>query len=71
MMKIRKERKESDTSDIKSDGDVNSPHSKKVRKDQSKVMATMDMVSEELAVIYATKAISKLGIETNDNDIKN
>ena len=68
--RYRKERKESDTSDIKSDGDVNSPDSKKVRKDQSEVMATMDIVNEELAVVYATEAISKLSIETNDNDIK-
>ncbi|CAL4203620.1 unnamed protein product, partial [Meganyctiphanes norvegica] len=38
--------------------------------DQNEVMATMDMVNEELAIVYATEAISKLGLETNDNDIK-
>ena len=66
----RRERKESEASDIKSDGDVNSPESKKIRKDQYEAMATMDIVNEELAVVYATEAISKLSIETNDNDIK-
>ena len=62
--------RESVSSDIKSDGEVNSPDSKKVRMDQNEVMATMDMVNEELAIVYATEAISKLGLETNDNDIK-
>ena len=65
-----RERTESNSSDISSEGEVNSPDSKKVRKDQSEVMNTMDMVNEELAVVYATEAISKLGMETKNKDIK-
>ena len=65
-----RERIESNASDIPSEGEVNSPEPKKVRKDQSEKMNTIDMVNEELAVVYATEAISKLGIETNNTDIK-
>ena len=64
------ETNEAKSTEIPSDGEINSPDAKKSRNDQPKVMDTMDMVNEDLAIVYATEAISKLSIETNDNDIK-
>ena len=60
-------RKDSDT---KSDGDINSPESKKGRDEQYERMATFDTIDENLAVIYATQAVTKLSSETDNNNIR-
>ena len=59
-------RKESNTSDTKSDGDINSPDHKKCRNEKSENMETFDLPNEDLAIVYATKAITKLSSETKD-----
>ena len=57
-------------SEIHSEGEINSPDSKKLKNDQSKVMCVIDIMNEELAIVYATEAISKLSIETNNMDTR-
>ena len=64
------DRNEENISEIHSEGEINSPDSKKLKNDQSKVMCIIDVMNEELAIVYATEAISKLSIETNNMDTR-
>ena len=66
----KRDRIKSDSSDIKSDGDINSPDAKKVRNDHDEVMETIDVIDKDMEVVYLTRVISQLDIETDDINIK-
>ena len=53
--------------DTKSDDDINSPESKKGRDEQYEKMATFDTCNEDLTIVYATKALTKLTSETKNH----
>ena len=63
-------RNESNSSDIKSIGDISSPDAKKVRNESDEVMETIDVIDNDMAVVYTTRVLSKLEIETDDINIK-
>ena len=65
----KRDRPSSDKIETKSIGDINSPEAKKVKNDSQKVMETMDVIDKDLAVVYSTRVISKLEIDTNDRKV--
>ena len=63
-------RNESSSSEIKSIGDISSPDAKKIRNDSDEVMETIDVIDNDMAVVYSTRVLSKLDIETDDINVK-
>lgn len=66
----KRDRKGSDSSETKSVNDINSPEAKKVRNEEHDEMETIDVIDGDLAIVYATRVLSKLEIETDNVDIR-
>ena len=66
----KRNRKYSDVSETKSENDIHSPEAKKLRNVSNEKMATIDMINKDLAVVYITRVLSKLEIDTDDVRVK-
>ena len=65
----KRDRFDSDSMETKSVGDIDSPEAKKIKNDSQKVMETVDIIDKDLSVVYSTRVISKLEINTNDEKV--
>lgn len=46
--------------------DMKNPDAKRNRNDPDEVMETIDVIDKDMAIVYISRVISKLDIETDD-----